>query len=98
MRSHCAMKINDRFDRFSRDLEVGQFSQQHGFVLEDQRDGEVNIKLSRAHQSQQPKRTPASGAQSSDEDVGIDNNLRCGHLGIVNKAALEGNLVSEQEA
>ena len=98
MRGHCTMKINERLNGFFRDLEARQFSQQHGFVLEDQGDGEMQIKLSCAHQGQQSKRTPTSGAQSSNEDVGIDDNLRGSHLDMVNKATLEGNVVANQEA
>ncbi len=98
MRGHRAMKIDDGFDRFSRDLEARQFSQQHGFILEDQGNREVQIKLFCAHLGEQSKRTPASGAQSSNEDVGINDNLRYDHLNMVNKATLEGNIVPEQEA
>ena len=94
MRGHCAMKIDERFDRFSRDLETRQFSQQHGFILKDQRNGKVQIKLSCTHQGQEPERTPASGAQSSNKDVGIDNNLLCSHRNMVNRTASEGNVPS----
>jgi hypothetical protein len=96
MRGHSAMKINKRLDGFFCDLEARQFSQQHVLVLEDQGDGEMNIKLSHAYQGQQPKRAPAPGTQSSHEDVGIENNLRCSHLSMVNRAASEGNVLSGQ--
>src|SRR4051812_9880565 len=98
MHGYRAMEINECLDGFFRDLEMRQFSQQHVFILEDQWNREVNLKLSHAHQRQQSKRTPTSGAQSSNEDVGIDNNLRCGHMDMVNRAASEGNVLSEQES
>ena len=56
------MKINDCLDPFFCNLEVRGFSEQHGFILEEQWNGEVNIKLSHPYQGQQSKRTPASRA------------------------------------
>ena len=95
MRRHRAMKVNDRFDRLSRNLEARQFSQQHRFVFEDQRNGKMNVELSGVYQGEQSKRTPTSRTQPSYENISIDHNLRCGHWDMLNKAALEGNVVCQ---
>ena len=61
-RGRRAMKSNDCLDRFFCTLEVREFSEQHGSILEDRRNGEVNSKLSPPYRGQQSKRTPASRA------------------------------------
>lgn len=52
----------------------------------------MNIKPSRAHEGQQSKSTPASRAQPGNKNVGIDDNLWYGHIGMINRTNLESNL------
>jgi 23S rRNA-/tRNA-specific pseudouridylate synthase len=88
------MEVNEIFDRLSRHLEARQFSKKYLFIFQDERNGKVNLKPSCAYQAQQPKCAASSRSQPSDEDIRVNDKVRCRHTDIVNRAVGEGNVLS----
>ena len=54
---------------------MGEFPEQHLFVLQDKWHREVNIKPPGADEGKQAKGAPASGAQSGNHDIGVNDNV-----------------------
>jgi hypothetical protein len=72
-----------------------EFPKQHLFILQNERDREMDMKMSCVNKHQEAKGTPASGAQSGDKHVCIDDNLWYRHVDMIDSPTLRSNLHSQ---
>ena len=72
---HRTVNIEDILDHSARDLSMREFPEQYLLVLPNERHGKMKIKPSCAYEREEAKGTPASGAQSSHHDSGVDDNV-----------------------
>ena len=67
------------------------------FVLHDERDRDVDLKIAAIEQREQPIGCAPAGAQSGNENVGVDDNLP-DHVGIIYDTILSVKSPPEMQA